>query len=74
MKGNYQTVRDDCIPQKNVILNKPDQPKWFNKNIAKQIGEREKCTSCQRPIPHKKILKFTGNNAEKLIEWSKRES
>ena len=42
LKCNYMRIRNDCIQQKNVSLNKPEQPKWFNKDIAKQIGERQK--------------------------------
>ena len=42
LKGKYTSVRKYCIQQKNVNLSKPEQPKWFIKDIAKQTGEKQK--------------------------------
>ena len=58
MKDKYMSVRNYCIQQKNVSLNKPEQPKWFNNNIAKQIGERQKAHKLSKLYPTQENIKF----------------
>ena len=72
MKGSYQTVRDNCIPQKNVTLNKPEQPKWFNRNIAKQIGEREKAYNLSKSYPTQENIEFHRQHCRKVDRMVKK--
>ena len=50
-KDKYMSVKNCCIQQKNVNLSKPEQPKWFNKDSAKEIGERQS-TQAVKAISH----------------------
>ena len=68
MKDKYMSVRNYCIQQKNISLNKPEQPKWFNKNIPKQIGKKRKYISCQSYRPHRNLSNFISRNVESWIE------
>ena len=59
-------VRRDCIQQKNISLNKPEQPKWFNKEIAKQIGERQNAYRRSKQYPTQQNIKFHKQQCRKV--------
>ena len=72
LRGNYQSVRNDCIPQKNVILNKTEQPKWFNRNISKQIGEREKAYKLSKTYPTQENIEIHRQQCRKVDRMVKK--
>ena len=77
LKVKYNTIRNDCIPQKNLDLNKPEQPKWFKKDIARQIGEREKAHKISKLYPtHENIRvhRELCRKVEKMIKKGKLEN
>ena len=71
-RDKYQNVRNNCIQQKNVILNKPEQPKWFNKHIAKQIGEREKAYNLSKKYPTQENIEFHRQQCRKVDRMVKK--
>ena len=71
------SVRNNCIPQKNLSTDKHVEPAWFNKNIAKQIGERQKAYNRSKLIPTQeniKIHKQHCRNVDKSIKKAKLEN
>ena len=40
--AEYIEKREACIPYKNMSVTGNPQPKWFNREIATKIGERNK--------------------------------
>ena len=58
LKTRYMSVRKDCIPQKKINSKKHVQPKWFNKDIAKQIRKREKAYKQSKQVPTQENIKI----------------
>lgn len=66
LKDKYMALRRDCIQQKNISLNKPEQPKWFNRNIAKQIGDRQKAYKLSKLYPTQENMEFHRQQCRKV--------
>ena len=74
LKTRYMSIRNNIIPQKVMGSNKRAQPKWFNKDIAKQIRERQKAYKKSKQVPTQeniKIHKQHCRNVDKLIRKAK---
>ena len=67
-------IGNDCIQQKNVVLNKPGQPKWFKKDIAKQIGERQKAHKWSKIYPTQENIEFHRQKCRKVDSLIKKKS
>ena len=77
LKVKYMSVRNNCIPQKNTSADKHVQPAWFNKDIAKQIGERQRAYNRSKLIPTQEnfeIHKQHCRNVDKSIKKAKLEN
>ena len=77
LKIKYMSVRSNCIPQRNAGADKHEQPKWFNKDIAKKIGERQKAYYQSKLIPTEENIKKHKQqcrNVDKSIKKAKLEN
>ena len=61
---DYIEKREACIPYKNMLVTGNPQPKWFNREIATKIGERNKAhkfsvqePSLENETKHKKLCR-----------------
>ena len=76
-KGDYNKNKNDCIPQLTINSNKPEQPKWFNSSIAKQIGRRQKAHKISKINPTQKNVKLHKQQCrmvDKMVKRSKIEN
>ena len=77
LKNTYKTIRNDCVQQKHTRSNKPEQPKWFNNSIAKEIGERQKAYKLSKIYPTQenvKVHKQQCRKVDRIIRKSKLEN
>ena len=72
LKRKYMANRNNCIQQKKVNLSKPGQPKWFNQDIAKQIGDRQKAYKLSKLYPTQENIKFHKQQCRKVDSLIKR--
>ena len=54
-RTNFMTDQDLCIPKKGTTRNGTSQPKWFNSDIAKAIGDRQKAYKLLKTQPSQEL-------------------